>query len=328
MRDLYEVLGVGRKATTDEIKKAYRKLARKHHPDVNPGNPDAEKRFREIQEAYAVLSDDQKRQQYDLYGTIDEAEMAARAARARGRAGARGPNVRFDVSGFGGMPDLGDIFSHIFGDVGRRGRPQPEEPVETAVELDLLQSVQGATVVLPIRRQVACPECGGTGRSGRAACARCHGNGILVNTERLRVRIPAGIGDGDRVRAQLKSNPPVAVSVLVRLRPHQFFERKGDDIHTAVPITFPEAYLGAEIEVGTIHGPVRAKIPPGTQSGQRFRLRGKGVRNVRSGASGDHYYTVRVVVPLGVSPSGRDVARRASELYTGDPRAGLPRKLE
>ncbi|MGE5235275.1 MAG: DnaJ C-terminal domain-containing protein [Acidobacteriota bacterium] len=326
MRDLYEVLGVGRKASTEEIKKAYRKLARKFHPDVNPGSPDAEKRFREIQEAYAVLSDADKRRQYDQYGTVDEAEMAARAARARGAG--RGPDVRFDFSGSGGMPDLGDIFGQIFGDLGRRARPQPEEPVQATVDLDLVQAVNGMTVVVPVRRQVPCAECGGSGRTGKGTCRRCHGNGMLVHTDRLRVRIPAGVGDGDRVRASLRSSPPVMVSVIVRVRPHPFFERTGDDISTNVPITFPEAYLGAEVEVGTIHGPVRAKIPPGTQSGQRFRLRGKGVRNVRTGVNGDHFYTVRVVVPLGVSPAGREVARRAGELYPGDPRAGLPRTLE
>ena len=141
--------------------------------------------------------------------------------------------------------------------------------------------------------------------------------------------VPAGVGDGDRVRASLKGPPRREVAVLVRVRPHAYFERKGNDIYTAIPLTFAEAYLGGEVEIGTIQGPVRAKIPPGTQSGQRFRLRGKGVRNVRTGVNGDHFYSVLVAVPRVVSSAGREVARRATELYGGsDPRAGLPRSLD
>ena len=150
---------------------------------------------------------------------------------------------------------------------------------------------------------------------------------MLVHTDRLRVRLPAGIGDGDRVRASIRDGSEREVSVAVRVRPHPFFERKGDDIHTVVPVTFAEAYLGAEVEIGTIHGPVRAKIPAGTQSGQRFRLRGKGVRNVRTGSGGDHLYTVQVAVPRVMSAAGREVARRAAELYPVDPREQLPREL-
>jgi len=324
MRDLYEVLGVARTATQDEIKKAYRRLARRYHPDVNPGKKDAEKRFREIQEAYAVLSDDTKRQQYDQFGTVDEQEIAARYARSR--AGGRGQRGGFDFRSFGGFADLGDLFGDMFQGVGGR-QTAAATPLEAAVELDFAEAVRGTTVVVPVRREVACTQCGGRGSDGSHACSRCHGAGLLVHTDRLRVRLPAGVGDGDRVRASLRDGPEREVSVLVRVRPHAFFERKGDDLSTVVPVTFSEAYLGAEVEVGTIHGPVRAKIPAGTQSGQRFRLRGKGVRNLRTGVNGDHYYTVQVVVPRVVSPAGREVARRAADLYPGDPRASLPRSL-
>ncbi len=326
MRDLYEVLGVGRDATTDEIKKAYRKLARRFHPDVNPGNAGAAKQFREIQEAYAVLSDAEKRARYDQFGTVDESGTGQPHVRWATRPPSGGAGFRT----FGGFADLGDIFGNLFGGFGRTAGPPREAPLETTVELDFVQAVRGSSVVVPVRREVGCPQCGGSGVTKGRVCPRCHGSGTLVQTDRLRVRLPAGVADGDRVRASLKDGSKREVAVVVKVRPHPYFERRDDDIYTVVPVTFPEAYLGAEVEIGTIHGPVRAKIPPGTQSGQRFRLRGKGVRNVRTGVHGDHYYTVQVVVPRVVSPAGRDAARRVNDLYSGlgDPRAGLPRSLD
>ncbi len=328
MRDLYEVLGIGRNASEDEIKKAYRKLARRYHPDVNPGNPDAGKRFREIQEAYAVLSDADKRARYDQFGTVDDGGAAPRQGRARWTT--RPAPEGFDFRSFGGFADLGDIFGNLFGGFGKRAGPAAEAALEVSVELEFAQAVRGTSVVVPVRRDVPCGQCGGSGSVGGGTCPRCHGSGVLVQTDRLRVRLPAGVGDGDRVRASLKDGSRREVAVVVRVRPHPYFERKGDDIYTVVPVTFSEAYLGAEVEIGTIHGPVRARIPPGTQSGQRFRLRGKGVRNVRTGVNGDHYYAVQVTVPRVVSPAGREAARRVGELYAGagDPRAGLPRSLD
>jgi len=326
MRDLYEVLGVGRQAGAEEIKKAYRRLARRHHPDVNPGSAEAERRFKEIQEAYAVLSDPEKRRQYDQFGTVDEAEIARRW---RSRRPAGGQPGGFSFREVGGMGDLGDLFGELFGSFGRRGATGATPPTAEAIaEIDFAQAVRGTSVVVPVRREVTCPQCGGAGSGGRGPCTRCGGAGALVQTDRIRVKVPAGIGDGDRVRATVGGRAAGEVAVVVRVRPDRFFERRGDDIHTVVPVTFAEAYLGAEIEVGTIHGPVRAKIPPGTQSGQKFRLRGKGVRNLRTGVNGDHYYTVQIAVPRVVSPAGRESARRVGELYGADPRAGLPRSLD
>ncbi|MCU0292708.1 MAG: J domain-containing protein [Thermoanaerobaculaceae bacterium] len=321
MRDLYEVLQIGREASAEEIKKAYRKLARRFHPDVNPHDPEAERKFREIQEAYAVLSDDDKRSQYDRFGTVDEGESAARQAHARWAGGRSRVNVSF--GGFGGFPDLGDLFGDLF----RGGGPvsqAPETPAEAAVELDFVDAMRGTAVVVALRREVECEACRGSGHTSEKVCGRCRGSGRLIHTDRVRVRIPAGVADGDRVRAAVRTTPGGEVAVAVKVRPHPFFERRGDDIHTTVPISFAEAYLGAEIEVGTIWGPVRAKIPPGTQSGQRFRLRGKGVRSVRTGIPGDHFYAVQIAVPRVVTPGGRDLVRRVGELYGVDPRSGLP----
>jgi molecular chaperone DnaJ len=337
--DYYRTLDVDRSADAAEIKKAYRKLARKFHPDVNPGNEDAEKKFKEIQEAYAVLSDPERRQQYDTFGTVDGDPTAGfdPFRQARGRTSAQGPGgYSFDFDGAGGFHDLGDIFGQFFGGA-RPGRtrqaPRRGADQELAVEIGFAEAVQGTTISLPVQRQLRCSACGGSGSTQRTVCGSCHGAGVVISTERLRVKVPEGVADGTKVRVVgkgaegVRGGPAGDLFVRVTVRPHAFFEREGDNIHTTVPITFTEAYLGGEVEIGTIHGPVRAKVPAGTNSGRTFRLRGKGVRNTRTRAYGDHLYTVEIMVPKVVSPAGEESARRVSELYQGNPRDGLPRTL-
>lgn len=341
-RDLYQILGVSRGASQDEIKKAYRKLARKFHPDVNPGNDEAEKRFKEIQEAYTVLSDDESRRKYDRFGTTEAGQGAGFDPFGGARGGWNGGQTHVDfgdLGGAGGFQDLGDIFGQFFGGGGGGGRRRPDprprkgEDHTVQIDVDFEEAMRGSTVTLPVHRNVQCTTCGGAGHTGSQRCATCRGARTVVSTERLRVRIPDGIASGKKIRVPgkgaegLKGGPPGDLFVAVTVKSHRFFKREGDDIHTTVPITFSEAYRGGEIEVGTIHGPVRAKVPAGTNSGRIFRLRGKGVRNLKTRAHGDHLYTVEIVVPRVLSPPGEEIARRIAELYSSDPREGLPKGL-
>lgn len=338
-RDYYEVLGVSKGASDAEIKKAYRRLARKLHPDVNPNDKAAQKRFQEVQEAYEVLKDKEKRRAYGRFGHAG----AGPGFDPRGQPGSPGPGF----GGFGGGPagspfegihfesgDLGDVFGNLFGGGARRSAgPQPGEDLRGQIDIPFRDAVLGGTASLSLRREKECPTCGGTGRVGKSVCATCHGEGRAVESERVRIKIPEGTEDGGTIRIPAKGAPgsrgaPVGdLFVTVRVQPHPYFERRGNDVHGVVPITIKEAYAGAEIDVPTIHGMVRARIPPGTQGRQKFRLRGKGVKDPRTGAAGDHLYTVRVMVPKKPTPAGMDAATLLDSLYDGDVRAELPKGL-
>jgi molecular chaperone DnaJ len=304
-KDYYDILGVKKSASADEIKKAYRGLAKKFHPDKNKGNKEAENKFKEVSEAYAVLSDTEKREQYDRLG-----KEAFRAGGPGGNpfAGGANPFGGFDFSQFtgGGRPRAGrrstggggftDIFSDLFGGGGGGFEPGPERGSDLDAELtiDFRDAILGTTMDL------------------------------VLNGKPIKVKIPEGVSDGQRIRLRGKGTPgahggPAGdVNVLIHVRTHPLFERRGDDIYIDLPIKVGEAIRGAEVEVPTIHGPVRARIPAGTQGGQTFRLRGKGVK--KKTAAGDHYYRVEISVPKSAPDDAVDAIDAA---YAEDPRAKL-----
>jgi molecular chaperone DnaJ len=333
-RDYYEVLGLSRGSSEAEVKKAYRRLARKLHPDVNPGDKGAQKKFQEVQEAYEVLKDTEKRRAYDRFGHAGPGPAFDPAAGAAGPGGFPGGGSPFGAYEFQ-TGDLSDLFGNIFGGGGGRARTQPEggEDAAGTIEIPFRDAVLGGMASLAIRRDRACEKCGGAGRLGRSVCPTCRGTGRVAQSESVKIKIPEGTENGGTIRIPKKGSdgvlggPTGDLYVTVRVTPHPYFVRLGNDIHGEVPITVKEAYAGAEIEVPTIHGTVLAKIPPGTQSRQKFRLRGKGVRSPRGDSTGDHIYTARVMVPRTSTPAGSDAATLLESLYDGSVRRDLPRGL-
>jgi molecular chaperone DnaJ len=315
-KDYYDILGVKKTASDDEIKKTYRALAKKFHPDKNKGNKDAEAKFKEISEAYSVLGEKEKREQYDRLGR--EAFHFGGASGPFGGGGAN-PFGGFDFSQFTRAAGAGgagartrtrrttsgggftDIFSDLFGGGGGfEAGPQRGGDVEAEVTIDFRDAVLGTTMELTLARGGATPDT-------------------------VKVKIPEGVRNGQRIRLRGKGapgvdgGPPGDLNLLVHVRPHPFFERRGDDIHIELPITVGEAIRGADVEVPTIHGPVRARIPAGTQGGQTFRLSGKGVKK-----KGDHYYRVVVNVPKQAPADAVDAVESA---YDVNPRANLKTAL-
>jgi len=306
-KDYYEILGVSRDASAEEIKKAYRGLARKYHPDLHPGDKEMEKKFKEINEAYSVLGDPKKREDYDLTGRVSFGEGGPGAGPwppggfggFGGPGGGGGPG---GFGGFGGAPGgFEDIFGEIFGMGARRG-PTRGEDLEYTLRLDFLQAVRGAEVKVSVSR-----------RRGQ---------------EKITIKIPPGIQDGARVRVAGKGHegydggPPGDLYIITTVTPHPYFRRKGNDIYITVPVTIREALLGAEIEVPTVTGASKIKIPPGTHGGQKLRLRGKGVP-ARGGARGDQYCEIRVALPGSVDRRSRELIEEFDKLNPMEPRRGL-----
>jgi molecular chaperone DnaJ len=375
--DYYELLGVARKASAKDIRAAFRKLARKYHPDLNPGDKAAEEKFKQLQEAYDVLSDGKKRQMYDQYGFYSENVPAGDYG--QGGAGRGDSNVNFDFNGFdfsggsggtgaGGGASFRDLFSQFFGGRGAAGIEEEAEPgstLEYKLEIDFWDAVRGAIKKLQITRMDTCETCHGTGAIGspqtcptcngtgtiqqaagkmrfnvpcsrcggtgklRTACKTCGGEGRVRRTETIDVRIPAGVATGGRVRVPGKGNAGTMgaaagdLYLLVEVRPHAFFERRGNDLYTKVPVTVSEATLGAKVEVPTIDGRSLVRIPPATNSGSTLRLREKGVPNARNGARGDQYVEIQVVVPKPTDERVRNIMKELETVAPDDPRKDL-----
>jgi molecular chaperone DnaJ len=402
-KDYYEILGVKKSASAEEIRKAFRKLARKYHPDVNPGDKSAEEKFKTLSEANDVLSDPKKRKIYDQIGFYsDNIDPAAAEAYARGGptgaggfgdvSGTRGSGqgVPFDFDGFdfsdlmdnagrgrrtGGGGGFRDIFSGIFGGSGRgatatEAGPEEGSDLEYQVNVPFWTAIRGGVMKLNITRQDTCsnchgqgyieapgkcPDCNGTGQitqtGGRmkfnvacqrcqgtgkniSACPTCHGEGTVSRTEPMEVRIKAGTRDGQRIRLAGKGNAGAHrgnagdLYVIIRIDPHPVFRRDGDDIYITVPVAATEAALGAKIEVPTIDGRALLKIPPGTQSGQKLRLREKGVPSAtKEGARGDEIVEINVTVPMPRDERTKELLRELAKLNPEDPREELWKKV-
>jgi molecular chaperone DnaJ len=351
-RDYYEVLGVSKGASEQELKKAYRRIAMKYHPDRNPDDENAEDKFKEASEAYEVLADPQKRAVYDQFG----------------HAGLEGAGGMGGMGG--GAGDFGDVFGDVFGDIfgastgrRRRGGPARGADLRYTLELSLEDAVKGTTVKIRVPTLVSCglckgagtksgtkpsacmtcsglgqvrmqqgffsvqqtcPTCRGKGTVITDPCRQCHGHGRVEETKTLSVKVPPGMDTGDRIRlsgegeAGLEGGPSGDLYVQVAVKPHEIFQRDGNNLYCEVPISFVEAALGGELEVPTLDGRVKLKVPPETQTGKLFRLRGKGVTPVRGGAAGDLMCRVVVETPVNLSNKQKELLRQFQESTAGD----------
>lgn len=320
-KDYYAILGVPKTATDKEIKQAYRKLARKYHPDVNPGDKAAEERFKEVNRAYEVLSDPEKRAKYDRYGeNWEQAERFEEAARQAGFGGGS-RTFTFDLGDlFGRSGSIDSIFDTFFGG-GRRHGPMPGQNLEYGVELTLEEAYHGTFRMLELTTEEACATCGGAGRIAGAICHLCQGTGALLRPRRLEVKIPAGVRAGSRVRVAGEGRPGLGggprgdLYLVVSLRPHPRFERKGDDLYTEVAVPLEDAVLGGEVAVPTLAGKqVMLKVPPLTQNGKVFRLAGLGMPHLEGKGKGDLYARVRVVLPEELSEGERELFEQLRSL--------------
>jgi molecular chaperone DnaJ len=374
--DYYELLGVPRKATVKEIRGAYRKLARKYHPDLNPGDKTAEEKFKQIQEAYEVLSDTKKRQAYDQFGFNVPGQGGAPPP-GTGYGGVSPEDIHFDFGGFdfgagtqGGAGSHGtsfrDLFSQFYrgataAQAGRDGEPGSD--LEYQIDISFADAMHGAVKKISFTRldvcnvchgagfageekicptcngtgqvtqvsgkmrfQITCSRCGGRGKL-RTICRNCGGEGRVQHVETIDVRIPPGAKTGSRVRvagygnAGMHGAPPGDLYIIINVEPHPFFERRGDDLYTVVPVTVPEASLGAKVEVPTIDGRAQVRIPPGTNSGKKLRLREKGAPSAgHPGKRGDQIVEVQIVVPKPEDERVRNLLKELGKIDPEDPR--------
>ena len=376
-KDYYQILGIKKDAKADEIKKAYRKLARKYHPDVNPNDKTSEEKFKEVQESYDVLSDEKKRKVFDRFGYY--ADNLDPDSPFSSGAGAGGGASNFDFSGFnfepggsgGSSSSFRDIFSDLFGGSAKQREPEPPRPlpkkgrdIEIPLALSFEESVTGLTTNITVNRseqcsrcqgagdtggpvvtcptckgvgQVqrtggrlqfsqSCPDCEGTGKR-RQPCSLCNGKGVTPKTEQVKIRIPAGVDTGSRVRIPKKGHggrlgaQPGDLFIITNVGKHKHFTRKGDNIYVTVPITVSEAALGAKIEVPTVEGKAQLKIPAGTESGQKFRLRERGFPSLRNPTlRGDQFVEVKITLPRVISEETKEILRNFEKANPENPR--------
>ena len=319
-KDYYNILGVKRDASEQEIKRAYRRLARQYHPDVNPGDKSAEAKFKEINEAHEVLSDKEKRQKYDQFG-----DQFARAA------GQRGPYRDFGQGGAqtfhfeqGNLDSLfGDLFQGFGARTSRRGRPRRGRDIEYPAEITLEEAYHGTNRILNLESEESCSSCGGTGVIQNVPCSTCRGSGTATRLRQLEVKIPPGVKDGSRVRMAGKGEPGYAggssgdLYLVTSVKPHRLFERKGDDLYVEVPIPLTIAVLGGEVQVPSLKGKLALKIPPETQNGRAFRLAGQGMPHLSNSSRGDLLARVKVVLPTGLSAEEKKLFEQLDQLRPG-----------
>ncbi len=361
--DYYKILGVEKSASTADIKKAYRKLARKYHPDLNPGDKAAEEKFKEIQEAYAVLSDSKKRTQYDQFGFVGDIPPGGSHQQSYS-SGFDG----FDFSSFGSSP-FQDVFSNIFGARTQPARrPQRGEDLHYTMKVGFQDAVDGVKTRIKLTRMISCSSCqgkgyvgsegqsmcpacggsgqtsmqrgfmkfaspchtcGGTGKTPGTQCSDCRGSGLVSKSHLISVRIPAGVNTGSKVRIAGKGNagrnggPTGDLFITIEVDTHPFFKRKGKNIYVKVPITVPEATLGAKLDVPTLYGKTTIRIPPGTKSGQMFRLRDKGTPVPGKRIKGDQYVEVSIVPPPFNDQKIRELMKELQKISKDNPREKL-----
>jgi molecular chaperone DnaJ len=327
-KDYYTILGVKKDASAAEIKKAYRKLARQYHPDVNPGDSSAEAKFKEINEAYEVLSDKEDRKKYDKYG--DQWKYADQFEKAGGQPGQQNAYRDFGSGGGQAFHFEGDDLSSIFGDLfgggrsggfSRRARPRRGRDIEHPVEVTLEEAYNGTQRVLSMENPRACTACGGSGLIQNVPCSVCRGSGVVSGTKRIEVNIPRGVKNGSRVRIAGKGEPGASggssgdLYLVTTVKPHRQFERKGDDLYTDVEVPLTVAILGGTVEVPTLKGKLELKIPAETQNGRVFKLSGQGMPHLGKSEYGNLMAKVKVLLPTRLTEDEKKLFEELSKLH-------------